>query len=181
MTTPRAAHRASFEPAQAHDGHDADPTCETIDIDMRSSTDPVNIRHATADDAAGWLRLRDALWPGDPHEADIAAYFAGTLAEPEAVLVAAHEPGVLVAIVELSIRRDLPGTDGAPTGYVEGLYIEPQQRASGLTRRLLRAARQWAFERGCAFFASDRDERIVFDRSYVRPAAGRDASSDASG
>lgn len=128
----------------------------------------MTIRHVTTADAEAWVRMREALWPGDPHSADVAAFFAGALPEPEAVLVAEHGPGVLVAVVELSIRRGLPGTGGsdALTGYVEGLYVEPPHRAAGVARRMLRAARRWARERGCAFFASDRDDRPIFDRTY---------------
>ena len=124
------------------------------------------IRHVTIADAEAWARMREALWPGDPHSADIAAFFAGTLSEPGAVLIAEPNPGVPVAVVELSVRRDLPSTEGAPTGYVEGLYVEPHHRVAGITRRLLRAAQQWARQRGCTFFASYRDDRIVFDRTY---------------
>lgn len=126
----------------------------------------MTIRHVTATDADAWARLREALWPGDPHAAEIAAFFAGTLPEPEAVLVAEFEPDLLVAIMELSVRRDLPGTSGASTGYVEGLYVEPSHRAAGVARRLLRAAQRWARERRCTFFASDRAERVIFDRTY---------------
>ena len=135
----------------------------------------MTIRHVTTADADAWARLREALWPGDPHLADIAAFFAGTLREPEAVLIAEPGPGQPVAFVELSIRRDLPGIAArveafracAPTGYVEGLYVEPSHRAGGTTtRRLLRAAQTWARQRRCAFFASDRDDRVIFDRAY---------------
>ena len=127
----------------------------------------MTIRPFPTADADAWARLREALWPGDPHLADIAAFFAGTSREPEAVLIAEPGPGRPVAFVELSIRRDLLGTAGAPTGYVEGLYVEPSHRAAGTTtRRLLRAAQAWARQRRCAFFASDRDDRVIFDRAY---------------
>ena len=121
-------------------------------------------------DAVAWEQMREALWPGDPHADDIAAFFAGHFPELAAVLVAVPlNTDALVAFVELSARKDLPGTHGAMTGYVEGLYVEPAHRASGLTLRLLRAAREWAQERGCLFFASDRDDRVIFDRAYRAP------------
>lgn len=125
------------------------------------------IRHITAADAAAWEQMREALWPGDPHAGEITAFFAGRLPELAAVLVAVPAAAdTPVAFVELSSREDLPGTGGARTGYVEGLYVEPRWRASGLTRQLLRAARQWSQEHGCVFFASDRDDRVIFDRTY---------------
>lgn len=130
----------------------------------------MTIRHVTAADAPAWERMREALWPSDPHAADIAAFFAGRASEPDAVFVAAPSPSdAPVAFVELSERRDVPGADGARTGYVEGLYVEPAHRVGGVTRGLLRIARHWAQERGCRFFASDRDDRVIFDRACRPP------------
>jgi GNAT superfamily N-acetyltransferase len=51
-------------------------------------------------------------------------------------------------------------------GYVEGLYIEPEFRGRGITRRLLRFAQDWARKERCAAFASDRDGRIILDPRY---------------
>ena len=86
--------------------------------------------------------MLEALWSDDPHADDIAAFLAGRSPELAAVLVAVPRGiDTPTAFVELSLREDLPGTDGALTGYVEGLYVEPPHRASGLTRRLLRGAR----------------------------------------
>ena len=126
----------------------------------------MTIRHVTADDTVAWVRMRQALWPGDPHAADIAAFFAGRSTEPEAVLVAEYQPGQPVAVVELSTRRDLPDTGAALVGYVDGLYVEPPYWAAGAARVLLRAAQAWARARGCTLFASDRDDRLIFDSSY---------------
>ena len=49
----------------------------------------MTIRPVEPSDASTWERLRRELWPGDPesHAAEIASFFAGTLAEPQAVLV----------------------------------------------------------------------------------------------
>lgn len=140
--------------------------CESSCSKKSGSTTRMVIRHVTPADSSAWERMREALWPGDAHAAEIAAFFAGTLSEPEAVIVAELPPGTLVAVMELSIRRDLLATNGAPTGYVEGLYVEPPHRAFGIARQLLRAAQQWARQRRCTFFASDRDDRIIIDRNY---------------
>ncbi|NJO12418.1 MAG: GNAT family N-acetyltransferase [Gammaproteobacteria bacterium] len=127
---------------------------------------PLIIRHVTVHDSHAWQRLREALWPGDQHAAEIAAFFTGSLAEPTAVLVAEALSNSIVAVVELSLRSDLPGTHGARTGYIEGLYVVPQHRNTGLTQRLLQAAKQWAREQHCTRFASDREDRLIFCNSY---------------
>lgn len=112
--------------------------------------------------------MRGALWPDGAYEhaAEIAAFFSGTAAEPEAVLVARDRSGVMVGIAELSIRYDVTGLKQQRTGYVEGLYIIPPARGQGVTRKLLAACRTWASERACAACASDRGERIIVDRKF---------------
>src|SRR6516225_8208265 len=70
----------------------------------------VAIRSITRGDAPRWEALRCALWPGYDAEyrEEIAAFFAGTLPEAEAVLLAEEEGGRIVAMAELSVRSDLP-------------------------------------------------------------------------
>jgi aminoglycoside 6'-N-acetyltransferase I len=58
------------------------------------------------------------------------------------------------------------GAQGKKAGYVEGLYIRPEFRGHGLARRFLIAARNWARERGCDAFASDRAGRIIVDPHF---------------
>ena len=81
-------------------------------------------------------------------------------------MVAEDVGGVLLGVVELSIRMDVPGLLGKRTGYVEGLYVNPEVRRRGIARKLLQASRLWAREQRCEAFASDRADRIVIDRSF---------------
>jgi hypothetical protein len=84
------------------------------------------IRDIEPTESGEWETMRRDLWPdgADDHAAEIASFFAGTLPEPQAVLVA-HDNRSLAGFVELSIRLDVPGFWGTPVGYVEGLYIVP--------------------------------------------------------
>jgi len=127
----------------------------------------VTIRPVEPSDAATWERLRRELWSEDPesHAFEIASFFAGTLPEPQAVLVA-QEGSTLVAFAELSIRDEIPGLAGKGVGYVEGLYVTPAFRARGVARALLLAAKSWARENHCEGFASDRAERIIVDPRF---------------
>jgi len=97
-------------------------------------------------DAARPLARRD-----EDHSKEIESFFAGNLEEPQEVLVA-EEQGTLVAFAELSMRMALPVATGRRVGYVEGLYLLPTFRNSGLARQLLRAARGWAQEENCCEF-----------------------------
>ena len=125
------------------------------------------IRSVEQSDAREWEAMRQDLWPeaADDHPLEIAAFFAGRLNEPQAVLVAQEGPS-LVAFAELSIRHDIHELRGKRVGYVEGLYVAPPFRAQGIARKLLQASRQWAKNCGCEAFASDRSDRIVIDSRF---------------
>jgi aminoglycoside 6'-N-acetyltransferase I len=128
----------------------------------------IRIRSVVREDALAWESLRRDLWPdgAEGHAAEIASFFAGTLEEPDAVLVAESPAGAIVGVAELSLRLDLRGFEGQRVGYVEGLYVCPELRQRGVARRLLQASRDWARQQGCTTFASDRAERIIVDRSF---------------
>ena len=126
------------------------------------------IRSVTPADAPAWEEMRCAMWPDgcSDHGLEIASFFAGTLTEPEAVMIAETEDHHAIALLELSIRLDVPGLEGLPVGYVEGLYIKPEARGQDLARQLLRESGEWARRHNCTGFASDRAGRIVIDRSF---------------
>lgn len=125
------------------------------------------IRPVELADAPAWEAMRRDMWPEDPesHAPEIAAFFKGTIPEPQAVFVVQTGP-TMVAVMELSIRVDLKELSGKRVGYVEGLYVVPASRGSGIVRSLLRAARNWAQKAGCDSFASDRAERIIVDPTF---------------
>ncbi len=128
----------------------------------------LTIRPVRPADAESWERLRGDLWPDGraDHRREIASFFAGTLAEPVAVLVGENSEGRIIALVELSIRTDLPSLVGIRTGYVEGLYVVPEKRGRGITRFLLRASVDWVRAQQCTAFASDRAGRVIIDPRF---------------
>ena len=129
----------------------------------------MEIRPATPSDAEAWLKMRCDLWPdgAEEHGSEIADFFAGILLEPLAVFVALSSDGHYVALLELSIRDDVPTLEGKRTGYVEGLYVIPEMRSCGVALALLDTSRRWARSQGCSAFASDRAERFVIDRRFT--------------
>lgn len=136
---------------------------------MNATLLAVKIRPVRVADAEAWEQSRCDLWPDGraDHAAEIAAFFAGTLDEPEAVLLAEDSEDKLVAFAELSIRTDLSSLIGARVAYVEGLYVVPEVRGRGIARQLLRASVDWARQQRCTAFASDRADRVIIDPRYT--------------
>ena len=147
---------------------------------VNASGPDIVIRPVLPSDAGTWESMRRALWPdgADEHATEIAMFFSGhSFKHLAATLVAESRAGKLVGFAELSIRDDLEGLEGGRTGYVEGLYVLPEARHSGMSRRLLRASREWAYANGCSNFASDRAGRIVIDRSFLADQGPRRLNS----
>jgi aminoglycoside 6'-N-acetyltransferase I len=130
------------------------------------------VRGATPNDAAVWASLRTLLWPESPlneHAAEIEQYFRGELEEPQEVLLCETAGGEIVGIVELSVRRQVPGCATELVGFVEGMFVIPAWRHAGVARSLLRSSHDWARGQGCAEFASDRAELVIIDRRFSQP------------
>jgi len=118
----------------------------------------ITIRSVKPEDAASWLRLRHALWPGgseDEHREEIAQFFAGQAREPLAVLLAEDESGRAVGFAELSIRPSAEGCWSDHVAYLEGWFVAPEVRHQGIGRSLMAAAEEWGRAQGCPEFASD--------------------------
>lgn len=115
------------------------------------------IERCASIEQAGWLALRDELWPASSpteHLTEMESF----LAEPQrhAQFVAYAAPGEPAGFVEASLRCDyVNGTSTSPVAFLEGLFVSPRYRRSGVARRLVGAVAAWAKERGCAEFASD--------------------------
>jgi len=121
----------------------------------------VYIRQARAADLDQLARLREALWPGTPakeHARELEPILAGNTpgSMPLTNFVAESENGNLVGFAEVDLRSHADGCDPArPVGYLEGWYIKEAYRRTGIGRRLLAAAEDWARGYGCTEMASD--------------------------
>ncbi|GAB4453730.1 MAG: GNAT family N-acetyltransferase [Anaerolineales bacterium] len=112
------------------------------------------IRPATPADYPQWLALRLALWD-DNTEAEMLAEMHALLTDPEQAVFLAEENGALIGFAEVSLRKYADGCDSSPVGYLEGWYVAPEHRRSGIGGALVRAGEDWARERGCREMASD--------------------------
>jgi len=113
------------------------------------------IRPIKRDDRDSWLRMRSALWPSsaEEHANEIDRYFAGEIREPLAALIAFDEEAI--GFIELSIRTYAEGCETDRIAFVEGWYVDPGVRGTGVGAALIRAAEEWARLQGCTELASD--------------------------
>lgn len=116
-----------------------------------------------------WLSFRQSLWPHSSRDellreielilqgqvATIADpdYGSVTLLKEEAFL--AMENATPVGFLELSIRKEAPGTDGQPVAFVEAWWVAPEFRARGYGKALMDFAESWARKEGFSRLASD--------------------------
>ena len=113
------------------------------------------IRRATAADKPEWLRMRQGLWPEAPVEY-LDYDLDDILANPDqAVFIASQADGKPVAFIETGLRSHVEGCETSPVGYIEAWYVDPHVRGQKLGREMMRAAEQWAREKGMSEMASD--------------------------
>jgi aminoglycoside 6'-N-acetyltransferase I len=113
---------------------------------------------ATARHLDRWAELRIALWDWDTiedhrNQAE-ELYLAG---DPDrAAFVAVDAADTVIAFAEATIRRDyVEGCDSWGVAFLEGIYVQPDARKTGVARALSEAVGEWGKTRGCTEYASN--------------------------
>ena len=119
----------------------------------------MNIRPVTRSDRDEWDRMRKSLY-SHPDIAEIDEWFdtaesGGTHLVGVAVLVADRGDGALAGFVEIGSRNYADGCDSTPVAYLEGWYVDPDVRRTGLGASLVTSAERWAVRNGFSEMASD--------------------------
>jgi len=125
--------------------------------------DDAQIRSAALTDLDQLAPLLAALWPQAPveeHAQELRLLLGGqadsVLTMPLAIFVAETGGGELAGFIEVDLRSHADGCNPAQAvGYVEGWYVAEGYRQSGVGRRLIAEAENWARSHGCVEMASD--------------------------
>lgn len=124
-----------------------------------------SIRRALPADAAVLVALHRALWADDD---GTAGDVADLLARDDFAAFIAFDDSIAIGFAEASLRRYVDGAPDALNGYLEGLYVAPDRRRSGLAARLLDAVAAWARERGATHLGSDSDDENPAGEAWHR-------------
>ena len=121
--------------------------------------------------------LASALWPYHAQQ-EMEEALAPLLCDREAAVFLKLEGDRTVGFAQCQLRHDyVEGTHSSPVGYLEGIYVTPDCRHRGIAGELVQACEKWAWDLGCAEFASDcaltNQESLFFHQKLGFREAGR--------
>ncbi len=104
-----------------------------------------------------WVRMRTALWPAasDTHGTDVDAFLWGCSLTIDEAFLCESGDGRIIGFLELRIRNYAEGSESVNVPFVEGWYVDPEERRRGAGAKLIAHAEGWARGRGYEELASD--------------------------
>lgn len=112
------------------------------------------------------LEMASDLWKDDYSEPEMRSFFNEAMKSDKNRILLFLKDKNPSAFIFLSIRTDyVEGSDSSPTGYLEGIYVKPEFRKSGIANKLLSEGEKWFKEKGCKQLGSDAyiDNKISYD------------------
>jgi len=118
------------------------------------------IRLAQLSDRDQLVRLHEALWPktsAEEHARELTLILEGKAPVTMPLIILVAEASDRIAgFLEVDLRSHADGCNPSrPVGYIEGWYVAENHRHTGIGKRLLAAAEDWARSQGCVEMASD--------------------------
>lgn len=102
------------------------------------------------------LTMAKDLWKDDYSEKEMRNFFEEALTSDMFNVLLYLSENIAAGFIFLSIRTDyVEGSDSSPTGYMEGIYVKPDFRKSGVAKKLLIEGEKWLKEQGCKQIGSD--------------------------
>ncbi|MCU4581302.1 AAC(6')-Ighjkrstuvwx family aminoglycoside N-acetyltransferase [Acinetobacter gyllenbergii] len=115
----------------------------------------MNIMPISESQLSDWLALRCLLWPD--HEDVHLQEMRQLITQAHCLqLLAYTDTQQAIAMLEASIRYEyVNGTQTSPVAFLEGIYVLPEYRRSGIATGLVQQVEIWAKQFACTEFASD--------------------------
>lgn len=114
----------------------------------------ISIRRITNKDRQQWFDMRKGIWPEAP-DRYLNFDMDEILESDRDVVFFAYDGKRAVGMIEVSLREYAEACETSPVGYIEGWFVYPEFRGSGVAGMLAQTAENWARERGCTEMASD--------------------------
>jgi aminoglycoside 6'-N-acetyltransferase I len=135
--------------------------CSAFTFGYDGPVSDIRIRPAQCSDHEQLVRMRVALWPqssSEEHGRELTQILEGNapVTLPLVIFVAEASDHILAGFLEADLRSHADGCDPSrPVGYIEAWYVAENYRRTGVGKRLLAAAEDWARNQGCREIASD--------------------------
>lgn len=113
------------------------------------------IREALVEDREQVAAFMSHLWP-DCNLEEAVETFDRAMPEVTESLFVAEFSKELIGFALVAIRKEyVEGADHGPVGYLEGIYVKPGNRGTGIGKLLLDACENWSREQGLSQMGSD--------------------------
>lgn len=95
------------------------------------------------------------LWP-ECDRTEESSHFADVAKSDSATCFLAKIDAAWIGFIYVALRHEhVEGASTSPVAYIEGIYVEPSGRQTGIGRQLVLLAEAWGRLRGCSQLASD--------------------------
>ena len=120
--------------------------CNTVNMDFQTYTDQ---------DFDKLLEMALVLWP-DFGEAGLKRELQNMATSERQETILARENEDYIGFITVSTRIDyVEGATSSPVGYIEGIFVKPDYRKTGIGRQLYQLGEQWCLKKGCQQMGSD--------------------------
>ena len=114
----------------------------------------IAVRRVEKEDIAEWIKMRKGIWP-EASDEDLAYDMEDVLASESDVVFIAFVGEQSAGMIEASVREYVEGCETSPVGYIEAWFVSGEFRKTGVAGELVKAAEDWAREKGCTEMGSD--------------------------
>ncbi|MBH0160738.1 aminoglycoside 6'-N-acetyltransferase [Fictibacillus sp. 26RED30] len=122
------------------------------------------IKEAKEHDLDSLTELALALWP-DIEFIDLRKEFKQLLNSDKDKVIVYLMHAKLIAFIHISVRSDyVEGSKDSLTGFIEGIYVKPEYRKKGISKKLIEKGESWLKTKGCSQIGSDIEQSN--DTSY---------------